>query len=109
MGKTRAGVGRADGRGVAVDFVAVGDEVVGAGWSLELGVATAGVKGLAIHFPGLEGTSREILTKEDVETIVDGLEAGVAHEDDGVEAVEDHADLVDGVPAVMAACEILVR
>lgn len=101
MWKARAGVGGTDGGSVGVDLVAGGDQVRGAGWSGELSVTAAGAEGVLVHVPDLESTSREILAEENIEAIVDGLEAVVANKDDRIETFEDHADLISGVPAVV--------
>lgn len=45
----------------------------------------------------------EVLPQEHVQGGVDGLQHTVADEDDGIEAIENHADLDGGVPAVVAA------
>ena len=49
---------------------------------------------------------REVLSQEDVQAGIDGVDARVSDEDDGQKTFEDHADLGRGVPAVVAICEV---
>lgn len=96
-GATSAGRG---GRQV----VARSDEVLGAGLCRELIVAGTLAEGFFVHFPRFECTVGEVLPEQDVQPVVDRLEAFIADEHNGLEAFEDHAYLGDGVPAVVAAC-----
>lgn len=78
------------------------ERVFGAGVFDELVFAAAGCELVGAQFGRIKATKGEVSAEEDIEAVVDGVEAVVADEDQGVEALEDHADLFDAVPTVMA-------
>lgn len=63
------------------ELVAGGEEVVGTGGFDELVGAVAGRLFFGVEIAGVEGTEVEVLTEEDVQAAVDGLDGRVAKED----------------------------
>ena len=89
---------------IARDLVAGCEALLGACVFDELIFAAAGCEVVRGGFGGVQRAVGEVSAEEYVEAAVDGLEGVVADEDKGVEALEDHADLIYAVPAVMATC-----
>lgn len=91
--------------GVGGDLVAGFEDLLGAGEFDELVLAAAACEfGRGEGGGGVEGAEGEVFAQENIEAAVDGAEGVVADEDEGVEALEDHADFCYAVPAVVAAC-----
>ena len=53
------------------------------------------------HFPLLKASHANVLSKQHVESSINVLKHAVTNEDNGVEAVQDHAYLRSGVPTIM--------
>lgn len=101
-GVTRAGA--EVGAALRRNLLAGSDGVLGAGAFDELVFTAADFEFVGAELRRFYGTQSEVSAEEDVEAAVYCLETVVTDEDERVESLEDHADLVHGVPAVMAAC-----